>query len=297
MAGQLPADDHAAVGVEHEGEEDQAFPAAQVGQIGDPQPFGCSALKSRWTRSGREQPAGRAWSCATVCRAAWHRRSRWRASVAAPGSAAPARRHAAAPSTCAGSRRRSSWPRAARGCARAACRLRLLGPRAGRGGAGSRRTPTRPASCRSARPRSGHGLIDVAAHFGRSGSSSLAKNTLADFRISFARRSSKFSCRNRLISSRSSLVGRSASSPGRLRPGAPACATSRNECPDRQRHARSDAALKRQPHAALEQLLGVLPRSRHDSGDSPLPGQHPGIEDPAKPGPAQRSTLPLVCGR
>ena len=33
-------------------------------------------------------------------------------------------------------------------------------------------------------------LVDVAAHFGRSGSSSLAKNTLADFRISFARRSS-----------------------------------------------------------------------------------------------------------
>ena len=31
------------------------------------------------------------------------------------------------------------------------------------------------------------------------------------------------------------------------------------------------AALKRQPHAALEQLLGVLPRSRHDSGGSPLP--------------------------
>jgi hypothetical protein len=32
--------------------------------------------------------------------------------------------------------------------------------------------------------------VDIAAHFGRSGSSSLAKNTLADFRISFARRSS-----------------------------------------------------------------------------------------------------------
>src|SRR5207302_11115193 len=33
-------------------------------------------------------------------------------------------------------------------------------------------------------------LIYVAAHFGRSGSSSLAKNTDADFKISFARRSS-----------------------------------------------------------------------------------------------------------
>src|SRR5207237_493726 len=56
-------------------------------------------------------------------------------------------------------------------------------------------------------------LVDVAAHFGRSGSSSLAKNTLADLRISFARRSSKFSCRSRLISSRSSLVGRSGLKP------------------------------------------------------------------------------------
>jgi len=35
--GELPADDHSAVGVEHEGEEDDAFPAAQVGDVGDPQ--------------------------------------------------------------------------------------------------------------------------------------------------------------------------------------------------------------------------------------------------------------------
>ena len=34
---ELPADDHPAVGVEHEGEEDEAFPAAQVGKVGDPQ--------------------------------------------------------------------------------------------------------------------------------------------------------------------------------------------------------------------------------------------------------------------
>jgi hypothetical protein len=37
----------------------------------------------------------------------------------------------------------------------------------------------------------------------------LAKNTDADFRISFARRSSKFSLRTRRISSRSSLLNRS----------------------------------------------------------------------------------------
>ncbi len=49
-------------------------------------------------------------------------------------------------------------------------------------------------------------LVDVAAHFGRSGSSSLAKNTLADFKISFALRSSKFSRRSLRTSSRSWVV-------------------------------------------------------------------------------------------
>jgi hypothetical protein len=37
---QLPADDAAAAGVDDEGEEHHALPAAQVGQIGDPQPVG-----------------------------------------------------------------------------------------------------------------------------------------------------------------------------------------------------------------------------------------------------------------
>jgi hypothetical protein len=32
----LPADDLAAEGVDHERKEDEPFPAAQVGQIGDP---------------------------------------------------------------------------------------------------------------------------------------------------------------------------------------------------------------------------------------------------------------------
>ena len=38
VAGELPADDLAAVGVEHEREEDEPFPAAQVGEVGDPEP-------------------------------------------------------------------------------------------------------------------------------------------------------------------------------------------------------------------------------------------------------------------
>src|SRR5204863_6806415 len=48
--------------------------------------------------------------------------------------------------------------------------------------------------------------VDEHAHFGRSGSSSLAKNTDASLRIEFARRSSKFSLRSRPSSSRSSVV-------------------------------------------------------------------------------------------
>ena len=49
-------------------------------------------------------------------------------------------------------------------------------------------------------------LIDIAGHFDRSESSSRAKNRLADRRISFERRSSAFSLRNFLISSRSALL-------------------------------------------------------------------------------------------
>ena len=37
VRGELPADDHPAVGVEHEREEDETFPAAQVGDVGDPE--------------------------------------------------------------------------------------------------------------------------------------------------------------------------------------------------------------------------------------------------------------------
>ena len=36
MRGELPPDDPAAVGVDHEAEEDQALPAAQVGEVGEP---------------------------------------------------------------------------------------------------------------------------------------------------------------------------------------------------------------------------------------------------------------------
>jgi hypothetical protein len=115
-----------------------------------------------------------------------------------------------------------------------ACRAAwLLGFRAlcGRCGAGTRRTPTRPRCGRSARPEAAM-LIDVAAHLGRSGSSSLAKT--------------------RSPTSRSRSRGAARSSPGRNR----------------------TATLKRQPHAALAQFHGVLPRSRHDAENLLSPGQH-----------------------
>ena len=38
VRGELPADDLAAEGVDHEGEEQVALPAAQVGEVGDPEP-------------------------------------------------------------------------------------------------------------------------------------------------------------------------------------------------------------------------------------------------------------------
>ena len=63
----------------------------------------------------------------------------------------------------------------------AAARPPPCAPSARRSRAGSRRTPTRPRSGRSARPRNELAvLIDERAHFGRSVSSSRAKNRLAE---------------------------------------------------------------------------------------------------------------------
>ena len=205
----------AAVGVEHEREEDEPLPAAQVGEVGDPELVraagGEVALDQIRPALRLRVGPGRAPRLAAPLGTVDPVAS---SSAAAPGSAAPARRRDGAPSTSAGSRRRSSWPRAARGSGRAAARPRRLdaerrplAPLV----VGGRRHAQGPADRLD--PEAAAMLVDVAAHFGRSGSSSLAKNTDADFRISFARRSSKFSWRSRLISSRSSLVGRSGRRP------------------------------------------------------------------------------------
>jgi hypothetical protein len=55
---ELPADDHPAVGVDHEGEEDESFPAAQVGRGPPPRARSAAWRRSRWTRSGRTPACG-----------------------------------------------------------------------------------------------------------------------------------------------------------------------------------------------------------------------------------------------
>jgi hypothetical protein len=60
VAGELPADDPPAEGVDDEAEEHDALPAAQVGEVRQPQLSGRCALKSRLTRSGLRVAAGSA---------------------------------------------------------------------------------------------------------------------------------------------------------------------------------------------------------------------------------------------
>lgn len=55
------------------------------------------------------------------------------------------------------------------------------------------------------------------------------------------------------------------------------------------------AALKRQPDPMVHQLIGVLLRSCHGSGDRLPPGQHPGLKASAKPGTAPLASVHLSC--
>ena len=166
-----------AVDVDDEGEEHDALPAAQVGEVGDPELVRAVGGEVALDEVRAARAWGRASWCATACRGAWRPGCRARASAAGRGSAATCSPARAAPSTSAGSRRRSSWPRAARGSGRAAARPR---PRA-RSAAGcalvvgGRRHAQGPADRLD--PEAAAMLVDVAAHFGRSGSSSFAKNT------------------------------------------------------------------------------------------------------------------------
>ncbi len=150
---ELPADDLAAVGVDHEAEEHQALPAAQIGEVGEPHLIRPGRLELALHRSGLRIAEG----SARVVRHGLPRRlapcSPFCASAVRHGCARPARRSAAAPSTSAVSHRRSSCARVALRSRRAAAHPPQPGLSAGRWLAGSRRTPTRPGSRRSARPR------------------------------------------------------------------------------------------------------------------------------------------------
>src|SRR5207245_1861700 len=291
VRGELPADDLAAVRVDHEREEDEPFPAAQVGQIGDPELVRLGRREVALDEIGPPASGRIGLGCP-------------------PGLAAPLRTldasrahqplHAAARYLLAGAPQRLPHPPVAVGVV--VGRVQLTDPA---------EQPLildhteRPLAARALvvgghrhaqgladrlDPEAATMLVDVAAHLGRSGSSSLAKNTLAAFKISFARRSSKFSCRKRLISSRSSLVGRSG-----LKPSSASSWRTRF---------RSTSELM--PRSAAMRTIGRplssanrTPRSSSSSGyflgldmtaeDLLSPGRNPGVEVPAKPGPAHSS--------
>jgi hypothetical protein len=107
-------------------------------------------------------------------------------------------------------------------------------------------------------------LIDEPAHFVRSASSSVTKNTEAAFRISFARRSSNTSFAQRL-DLLALLRGRQIRSQATIGLGLAHVLSQRLVVnPEISRHVTDRATrLDRQPHTALDQLIGILPWSWH----------------------------------
>ena len=191
VAGELPAHDAAREDVDDEAEEHHALPAAQVGEVRDPQLIGPWALKLRWTRSGGRWAAG----SGVVVRHGLPRPL---------GALDPVGAHQAldpvTPHRLDGPPERLPHPPVAVGVVVGRVQLAddaeqplvLHGPgRARPAGAlvvGGRRHVQDPADRLDAEAAAV--LIDERAHFGRSASSSVAKNTDAALRISFAWRSS-----------------------------------------------------------------------------------------------------------
>jgi hypothetical protein len=207
---ELPADYHPTVGVDHKREEHDALPAAQIREVRDPQAVGTI---DREVALNEIRPALRA-------------RIRVRG---APRLAAALRAldprlahqalHRAASDRLSGPRERLPHPPIPVGKVVAlVCRLDQLEQTLVLQGArralargspviGGRRHVQGPADRLDTEATAM--LLDERAHFVRSVSSSLAKNTDADLRISFARRNSKFSLRSFLISSRSAVLNKS----------------------------------------------------------------------------------------
>jgi hypothetical protein len=90
---ELPAHDLAAEDIDHEAEEHDAIPAAQIREVRDPQlvrPRGREVAVDEVGPPTRVR--GRAWSSAKACPGAWRPEYRACASAAARGNVAPARR-------------------------------------------------------------------------------------------------------------------------------------------------------------------------------------------------------------
>ncbi len=207
--------------------------------------FAASARKSRWTRSGRRVASG------SGRRGAPRLPAPFRTDDSA-GSHQPL--HPATAALLAGAAQRQPHPPVAVGVVVGRVQLvdsaeqPLVVDRTCRAATarplGSKRTPARPRPDRSARPRSGRGAHRRSgAHLDRSGSSSRAKNNDAERRISFARRSSASSFRNRRISSRSWLVNSHCGCRYRPPPAAHASAASPGGCPDPLLCARATSSL------------------------------------------------------
>src|ERR1035437_9968137 len=127
-------------------------------------------------------------------------------------------------------------------------------------------------------------LVDERAHFGRSVSSSRAKNSEADFKISFALRSSKFSLRSLRISSRSAVVSRSVRFPAstsawrtRLRNASEPTPRSRATCAI----GRPDSSARRTPRSSSSSGYFL---DRGITWSSLLEGQIPRFKVSAKTG-------------
>ena len=136
VVGQLPADHAARPRAEHEREEHDAVPAAQIREVGHPELVRAPAVKSRSTRCARRRAAG----SGRVVRHGLPRRLAPRMRCARISLSTVQRAigspPAAARPTYAWSRRRSSWRHATPGCGPAAAPSRAAGANGRRSCAG-----------------------------------------------------------------------------------------------------------------------------------------------------------------
>ena len=214
VACELPAHDRPAVRVDHEREEHDALPAAQIREVGEPQ------LVRPVRREVPIDEVGRPIRLAVGCS-----RTPW---LAAPfGSLNAIAAHQpldpAAADLLTGPPQ--SLPHPPRAIGEVVVLVQLPdqaeqplvldspggSPAARSLVVGRRRHAQHPADRLDPETRALH--LDEHAHLGRCGSSSPAKNTLAAFKISFVRRNSNTSRRSFRISSRSSVLNRSVRRP------------------------------------------------------------------------------------